>query len=89
MEAFIIYTGIASVLAFILFGIDKRRQHYGKSPMPSALLIVAGVLAPFGALMGMLLFNNRLRQPLFIILVPLMLIAYVLCTYLFGHELLC
>lgn len=87
MEAFIIYTGIASVLAFILFGADKRRLHYGQSPMPAALLIAAGVLAPFGSLMGMLLFNNRLRQTLFAILVPLMLIAYVACTYLFSYML--
>jgi len=87
MEEFIIAVGVMSVLAFILHGFEKNRIMAGKPQYSTALMAIAGVLAPFGSLMGMLLFGNRLRNKPMAILVPLMLIAFLLCVYLFRSEL--
>lgn len=82
MEALLIITGILSVYAFILNGAEKMRVKSGKGQYPTALMAITGVIAPFGALMGMLLFGNRLKNTLLVILVPLMLIAFTLGVYL-------
>lgn len=82
MEALLIVTGILSIYAFILNGAEKMRVKSGKSHYPTALMAITGVIAPFGALMGMLLFGNRLKNTLMVILVPLMLIAFTLGVYL-------
>lgn len=82
MEALLIITGILSIYAFILNGAEKMRVKSGKGRYPTALMAITGVIAPFGALMGMLLFGNRLKNTLLVILVPLMLIAFTLGVYL-------
>ena len=82
MEALLIITGILSVYAFILNGAEKMRVKSGKGRYQTALMAITGVIAPFGALMGMLLFGNRLKNTLMVILVPLMLIAFTLGVYL-------
>lgn len=82
MEALLIITGILSVYAFILNGAEKMRVKSGKGRYPTTLMAITGVIAPFGALMGMLLFGNRLKNTLMVILVPLMLIAFTLGVYL-------
>lgn len=82
MEALLIVTGILSIYAFILHGAEKMRVKSGKSQYPTALMAITGVIAPFGSLMGMLLFGNRLKNTMMVILVPLMLIAFTLGVYL-------
>lgn len=87
MEGLIIFAGITSILAFILNGAEKCRVKSGGQPYSTALMAIAGVIAPFGALMGMLLFGNRMKNTLMLILVPLMLVAFVLGVYLLRGEL--
>lgn len=82
MDALIILTGIVSVLAFVLNGAEKCRVNAGREHYPTALMALAGVIAPFGALMGMLLFGNRLKDRMMMILVPVMLLLFVLGVYL-------
>ncbi len=82
MEALLIITGVLSIYAFILNGAEKCRVNSGKGYYPTVLMAITGVIAPFGALMGMLLFGNRLKNTLMVILVPLMLIAFTLGVYL-------
>lgn len=87
MEFLIIFTGITSILAFILNGAEKCRVNSGNAHYPTALMVVAGVIAPFGALMGMLLFGNRKNHTMMKILVPVMLLIFVLGVYLLRGEL--
>lgn len=87
MIEFIVAIGVISVLAFILHGFEKNRIMSGKSEYPTAMMIVAGVLAPFGSLMGMLLFGNRMKHRLMVIIVPVMLVLFLLFVYLFRSEL--
>lgn len=81
----LLYTFISSIIVFIIFGFDKRRQTYSGTKLPSAAMIILSALAPFGALFGMVLFNNRLRQTLFLISIPLLLILYAFAVYAIAH----
>lgn len=68
---FILY--FMSVVAFVLFGIDKRRATSHRDRIPEFLLLLPCILCgAFGGLMGMLLFWHKVRKPLFLILVPLL-----------------
>lgn len=60
---------VLSILTFIMIGLDKRRTVIAGSPLPLGLLITGAIIAPFGVLMGMLLFNDRLKS------LPLLLIS--------------
>lgn len=82
MEELLIITGILSIYGFVLNGAEKARTKSGKAPYSTLLMAITGVIAPFGSLMGMLLFGNRLKQTFMVIFVPLMLILYVLGVYL-------
>lgn len=82
MEGFIIIIGVLSMLGFCINFMEKNRITNGGSPYPTWAMALLGVIAPFGSLMGMLICANRLKCKLLIILVPLMLIALVLGTYL-------
>lgn len=88
MVEFIIIVGILSVVAFILHGAEKIRLLKKECGFPTLLMVVTGIFAPFGSLLGMLLFSNRVRQPVMIILVPGMLIAFVAGVYLLRVHLI-
>lgn len=80
----LLYTFISSIIVFLIFGWDKRRMTYTSDKTPSAIMIILSALAPFGAICGMILLGNRLRQSLFLIVVPLLLILYSLAVYLIA-----
>lgn len=82
MEEICILSFIICVVTFVIFAWDKRRAHYGRKPLPAIVLFLLAILAPFGALCSMLMFKNRLKQPLFIIGVPLLLIAQIVLCFL-------
>lgn len=83
MDDIIIFTGIVSVIAFTLHGIEFMRIKMGRSQLPTALMWVASVIAPFGALMGMLLCGTRLKNTALLVVTILLLIAFLLVIYLF------
>ena len=68
MLIFFLFIFIFSILAFIAFGADKRRTVYRGRGISLGLLIPASILGSFGALMGMLFFQTRLKSPLLLIL---------------------
>lgn len=77
----LLFVCIASIVAFVLFAWDKRRQHYNLGIFPAWLMMLIAAAAPFGALCSMLMFNNRLKSMVFVIGVPLLLAAWVLGIY--------
>lgn len=83
MDDIIIFTGIVSVLAFTLHGVEFLRTKMGRSQLPTALMWIASLISPFGALMGMLLCGNRLKNIALLVFTIVMLIAFVLVIYLF------
>lgn len=66
---------IINVLAFSLFGIDKRRAVRGAWRVREASLLLTAVLGGgFGALLGMRVFHHKTKHRKFTIGVPFILI---------------
>ena len=68
----LIWLGVVSALAFLLFGWDKLMAKAGRSRIPEAALLAAALLGGgAGALLGMLLFRHKIRKAPFPVLIPL------------------
>lgn len=83
----IIYLGVVNLLAFLLFGIDKRRAVRNKWRIPEkTLLLVAGVGGAAGSLLGMIVWHHKTRKWKFRILVPLFLAIWIFlfCRFMYG-----
>ena len=67
-----------SVIAFLLYGLDKYRAIHHRWRIPEQTLILAALAggAP-GALLGMRMFHHKTRKWKFRILVPLATIAWM------------
>ena len=72
LRLLLIWLGVMSVFALILFGWDKLMAVLGRSRIPEAALLGAAVLGGgTGALLGMLLFRHKIRKAPFPVLIPL------------------
>ena len=67
----LLFLGILSIIAFILFGIDKRRAARHRWRISEAALLTAACFGGIGALAGMLFFHHKTRKWKFRILVPI------------------
>ena len=84
-----IYLLIISVIAFILYGIDKYRAVKKRWRIPEATLVLfAAIGGAAGALLGMFAWHHKTRKWKFRILVPLFLVIWIgILIYGFGHGL--
>lgn len=70
-----IYLAVINLIAFIAFGIDKRKAVQGKWRIPEARLMLYAFLGgSVGALFGMALFHHKTKKPLFVLGVPAVLL---------------
>lgn len=75
----LIWLGVMSVLAFLLFGWDKLMAKLGHARIPEILLLgVALFGGGIGALIGMLLFRHKIRKRPFPVLIPLLCVLQLL-----------
>lgn len=80
----IVYIFIINIIAFILYGIDKKRAIKDQWRISEFnLIVIALVGGSLGALFGMIVFHHKTRHWKFRILVPLCLIVhiYLLCIF--------
>lgn len=73
----LIWLGVLSTLALVLFGWDKLMAKKHRRRIPEAALLgcaLAGGSA--GAALGMAVFHHKTRKPPFPVLVPLALLAH-------------
>ena len=64
-----------NIIAFVIYGIDKRKAIKQKSRIrESTLLSLAFVGGSIGALLGMFLFRHKTKKAKFTVSVPLMLV---------------
>ena len=71
------YLLIINLLAYILYGIDKRRARRGKYRIPeSTLLWMARLGGGIGSWLGIKVFHHKTKHTRFIIAVPLWTILW-------------
>lgn len=73
-----------SLVAALLFAFDKVMALNGRRRVPEGYLMLTSLcMGAFGALLAMILFNHKVRRPLFYIGVPLFLFVQIgLAAYL-------
>ena len=64
-------------IVFVIYGVDKLKAIKNKWRIPEATLLLAAVLGPVGALLGMKVWHHKTRKPKFFITVPLILIIEI------------
>ncbi|MCR5213520.1 MAG: DUF1294 domain-containing protein [Eubacterium sp.] len=82
------YLIIINIIAFIIYGIDKKRAEKDEYRIPESRLILVAVLGGvYGAGLGMLVFRHKIRKPKFYISVPILLVLNLLCIVfiLYGN----
>lgn len=77
IDLLLIWLGVTSALAFLLFGWDKLMAKTRRRRVPEAALLGCALLGgSAGAALGMAAFHHKTRKPLFRWLVPLGLLAH-------------
>lgn len=75
----LIYLAAVNVLAFAVFGLDKRKAIKNKTRVPEkTLFLLAGIGGSMGALIAMEVFRHKTKHLSFVIGIPLILIAQIL-----------
>ena len=71
-----------NVVAFVVYGIDKKRATHDEWRIPEAtLLTLAAAFGAVGALSGMYTFRHKTRKPKFAYGVPAMLVVQIALFY--------
>ena len=68
METLVIAICIAAVLnviVFLMYGADKRKAVKKKWRTPESTLLLGGLIAPWGAILGMHVFRHKTQKPKF------------------------
>lgn len=83
----LIYIALANLIAFFMYGIDKRRAIKDKWRIPEKKLLLAALFGgAFGALWGMILFHHKTKKAKFFLTVPvLFILEVVLFSWLFWR----
>ena len=79
-----IYLIIINVLAFVMYGIDKRKAVKGRWRISeAALLTVAALGGSLGSLLAMELFRHKTKHKKFTIGVRLLLVLHIILLVLY------
>ena len=85
MEVLWIYLLVINVAAFVMYGMDKKRDVRGQWRIPEkSLLLAAAVGGALGALLGMQIFRHKTRHLKFTVLVPLCLVLWAVLLWKIG-----
>ncbi len=80
---FLIYLIVINVITFIVFGIDKFKARKKLWRIPVAVLLALSVAGgASGGLAGMFFFRHKTKKLLFVLGIPLILIAQIILIYL-------
>jgi uncharacterized membrane protein YsdA (DUF1294 family) len=83
LEYLIIFYVVLNLIAFLVYGSDKRRARKGKERTPEATLLLWALVGAFGAYLGMRFFHHKTRKTKFI-LVPLMALLHFVVILWFA-----
>lgn len=78
------YIVMLNIIAFILYGIDKKRAIKDQWRISeSKLMIIAFIGGSLGALLGMIVFHHKTKHYKFKILIPLFLMIHCYLIYMY------
>ncbi|MCR5794481.1 MAG: DUF1294 domain-containing protein [Solobacterium sp.] len=78
---YLFWLAAVNILAFLLYGADKRKAKKNLWRIPeSSLLAAAAAGGAFGAFFGMTVFRHKTKKPVFRIVTALSMIAWTLVT---------
>ena len=80
--ALIIVYVILNVVSFMLYNIDKYKAKHGKWRITENTLIISGLIAPFGAVIGMHYAHHKTKKTKFKLNYVFLVIHVVLIVYL-------
>ena len=81
MDYVVYYLLIVNVVAFLLYGLDKRKAIKGQWRIPEKVLLGMAVIGgAIGALFGMLVFHHKIRKWKFMLGVPVILILQIVAV---------
>lgn len=90
IDLLLIWLGVTSALAFVLFGWDKLMAKKHRRRIPEAALLGCALMGgAAGAVLGMAVFHHKTRKPLFRVLPPLALCvhaALLALALLWGRQ---
>lgn len=82
MEYLTGYLIVVNIIAFFVYGIDKRKARKGRFRISEASLLGVAVFGgSVGAFLGMRIFRHKTRKPKFYIGVPVILILQALAAF--------
>lgn len=79
----ILIFAVLNVIVLAMYGIDKYKAIKGKWRTPEKTLIGAGAIAPWGAIIGMNLFNHKTRKAKFKVVYLFAVIHIAIILYLY------
>ena len=83
----LVYLAIVNLIAFIAYGIDKRRAKKHRWRIPEITLIMfAAIGGSIGALAGMFFWHHKTKKIKFLFAVPALLILWIaaaVCIFVF------
>lgn len=87
LTAVLVYLAIVNLIAFIAYGIDKRRAKKHRWRIPEITLIMfAAIGGSIGALAGMFFWHHKTKKIKFLFAVPALLILWIaaaVCIFVF------
>lgn len=82
MTLYLAIVGAVSLVAFIVFGVDKLKAKRGSQRISERqLLLISLVGGAAGALCAMLIFRHKTRHKKFTLCLPLFLLMHMLLGY--------
>ena len=85
MEYVVYYLLIVNVVAFFMYGIDKRKAIKDKWRIPEKVLLGMSVIGgAVGSFLGMVMFHHKTRKWKFMLGVPLILALQIVAVCYFA-----
>ena len=87
MKFLYIYLIIINLIAFAIFGIDKKRAKKGQWRIPEKTLFLSAILGgSIGAILGMYIFHHKTKHWYFQVGIPAIMIVQIAAVYWLSQK---